>query len=122
VAWQQKVGQERRQYVRVRPTADYEVRAELRAGEITEGMLVVDLSVGGVKLLLSPAIEAVPIGGEVRIRLRAPRDPPCEVRAALRYRSAALGTCGLQFVEPSEAVLRLLRHAVGDLLERGSLA
>ncbi len=122
MAWQQKAGQERRQYVRVRPTADYEVRAELHTGEITEGMLLVDLSVGGVKLLLSSTIESLPVGGEVMIRLQAPRDPPCEIRAALRYRSVALGTCGLQFIEPNEAALRLLRHAVGDLLERGSLA
>lgn len=122
MAWQQRVGQERRQYVRVRPTADYEIRVEVRTGEIREGMLLVDLSVGGVKLLLSSTIESVPIGGEVELRLQAPRDPPCEIRAALRYRSVALGTCGLQFLEPSEAALRLLRHAVGDLLERGSLA
>lgn len=102
--------------------ADYEISADVLAGEITDSMLVVDLSVGGMKLLLSPTIEAIPIGGQVLMRLRAPRDPACEVRAELRYRSAVLGTCGLRFVEPSDAAQRLLRRVVGDLLERGSLA
>jgi c-di-GMP-binding flagellar brake protein YcgR len=122
VTGQHKVGQERRQHVRVRPTADYEIRAEVLAGEITDSMLVVDLSMGGIKLILSPTIEAVPVGDELRLRLKGPRDPMCELRAQLRYRSVMLGTCGLQFVDLDEAALRMLRHAVGDLLERGSLA
>lgn len=106
----------------MRPTADYEIRAEVLAGEITDSMLVVDLSVGGIKLLLSPTIEAVPVGGVVVLRLKTPGSPACELEAELRYRSAMLGTCGLQFIDPSEAAQRALQHAVGELLERGSLA
>src|SRR5512145_2802699 len=49
-------GPERRQHVRVRPLAEYEVRADLLAGPISERLQVVDVSVGGLKLLLTPGL------------------------------------------------------------------
>ena len=122
VSERQHQGPERRQHVRVRPTADYEVIAHLLAGPIAERLEVVDLSVGGFKLLATPGLDGYSPGDILRFRLETPRNPAVEVDGELRYLSRAYGVCGIQFREPSEQAQRAVRVAVADLMERGSLA
>ena len=119
---QEHQGPERRQHVRVRPTAEYEVRANLLAGPISERLEVVDLSVGGAKLLLNAGLEGYSAGSVLRLRVETPRSEPVELDAELRYLSKAYGICGLRFKNSSEEARRAIRVAVADLMERGSLA
>ena len=108
--------------MRVRPTAEYEVRANLLAGPISERLEVVDLSIGGVKLLVTAGLDGYSSGAIVRLKFETPRSEPVELDAELRYLSQAYGICGLQFRDPSEEARRAIRMAVADLMERGSLA
>ena len=98
------------------------MRANLLAGPISERLEVVDLSVGGVKLLLTAGLDGYAAGAVLHLRFETPRSEPVELDAELRYRSQAYGICGLQFKDPSEEAQRAIRMAVADLMERGSLA
>ena len=106
----------------MRPTAEYEVRANLLAGPISERLEVVDLSVGGVKLLVTAGLDGYGSGAILHLRFETPRSEPVELDAELRYLSQAYGICGLQFRDPSEEAQRAIQMAVADLMERGSLA
>jgi c-di-GMP-binding flagellar brake protein YcgR len=112
--------QDRRRHVRVRPAADYDVGIELCDGAVFSRLQVVDLSLGGVGLLIEPPIDTYEAGVRFELRVSTPEAKPVRVMATVRHR--ARGVCGAEFQELNEAASSALRRAVGELLERGNVA
>ena len=108
--------------MRVRPTVDYPVRVELMRGIVVEPLDIVDMSVGGMGLLAGRALERQGVGSTIKLRLTTPDAEPLEVTAVVRHISIGSRVCGVEFSEPGDPALTALHKAVGDLLQRGSLA
>ena len=108
--------------MRVRPTVDYPVRVELVRGIVVEPLDIVDLSVGGLGLLVGRTLERQGVGSIMKLRVSTPGAEPFEVEAVVRHISVGFRLCGVEFCEPSDLALAALRTAVGELLQRGSLA
>jgi hypothetical protein len=111
---------DRRRHVRVRPTADYDVRVEVVEGALFLRVQVVDVSLGGLGILLEPLVDAYQLGAAVELRLGMPGAEPLRVKAIVRHR--ARGVCGMEFQELGEPALAALRRVVAELLERGNQA
>lgn len=118
----QKQGQvwERRRHVRVRPAADYDVIAEVCDGAVFTRVQIVDLSLGGVGLLMEAPVDEFEIGQAFELRVNTPEADSVRVRVVVRHQ--ARGVCGAQFQEPDEAASSALERAVSELLERGHQA
>jgi hypothetical protein len=111
---------DRRRHVRVRPAADYDVRVEVVEGALFLRVQVVDVSLGGLGILIEPPVDAYQLGGALELRLTTPEAEPLRVKAIVRHR--ARGVCGVEFQELSEPALAALRRGVAELLERGNHA
>ncbi len=111
---------ERRRDVRVRPAADYEVKAELQAGDVTSPLQVLDISLGGLGVLVSHALGGQGVGEEVTVRMSVRGAEPFLVRASIRHVGPpGFGVCGLQFQDLTELAKTAIRRCVSELLERG---
>jgi hypothetical protein len=111
---------DRRRHVRVRPAADYDVRVELVEGAVFSRVEVVDLSLGGVGVLIEPPVDTYQLGAALELRVGTPEAQPVRVQAIVRHR--ARGVCGMEFQHLDEAALAALRRVVAELLERGNQA
>jgi c-di-GMP-binding flagellar brake protein YcgR len=111
---------DRRRHVRVRPAADYDVRVELVEGAVFSRVDVVDLSLGGVGVLIEPPVDTYQLGAALELRVGTPEAQPVRVQAIVRHR--ARGVCGMEFQNLDEAALAALRRVVAELLERGNQA
>lgn len=112
--------QERRQHVRVRPTADYTIRIEVGDGLVKVQLLVVDAAVGGVGLELAEQIADLPVGSEIRLGVTLPGVPRFETTGTIRYTQGRVGgRCGVHLDKLTEAQQSALSKAVSELLERG---
>lgn len=111
---------DRRRHVRVRPAADYDVGVELIEGAVYSRVQVVDLSLGGVGILIEPPVDGYALGSSLELRIATPEAEPVRVSAVVRHR--ARGVCGAEFQGLSEEALAALRRAVAELLERGNQA
>jgi hypothetical protein len=112
--------EDRRRHVRVRPAGDYDVRVEIVEGAVFSKVQVVDLSLGGVGILIEPPVDGYALHSALELRISTPEAEPVRVSALVRHR--ARGVCGAEFQGLSEAALAALRRAVSELLERGNLA
>jgi hypothetical protein len=104
----------------VRPAVDYDVRVELVEGAVFSRIEVVDLSLGGLGILIEPTIDACQLGASLDLRVGTPEAEPVRVKAVVRHR--ARGVCGVEFQNLDERAVSALRRAVSELLERGSQA
>lgn len=104
----------------MRPAADYDVRVELVEGAVFSRVEVVDMSLGGLGILIDPTIDNCQPGATLDLRVGTPEAEPVRVKAVVRHR--ARGVCGMEFQNLDEAALSALRRAVGELLERGNQA
>jgi c-di-GMP-binding flagellar brake protein YcgR len=111
---------DRRRHVRVRPAADYDVSVELIEGAVFSRVQVVDLSLGGVGILIEPPVDQYELGASLQLRIGTPEAEPVRAVAVVRHR--ARGVCGAEFQRLDEAALAALHRAVGELLERGNQA
>lgn len=112
---------ERRQHVRVRPTADYEVRVELVDGVIATPLQVVDISVGGLGLLVDGIVSKFGVGRELTLRIASPRAAAVSVKAIVRHVSPIVSVCGVELVSLGEDARHAIERTVSELLERGAL-
>jgi hypothetical protein len=116
--------QERRRHVRIRPLADYLLRATLEdPSGPARPLEVIDVSISG--LAVSPVVEGAPSGAltkgsELALRLVFPQRQEHAVRAVVRWTGE--GVVGLELLEPSEPLRRALGRYIGELLERGALS
>jgi hypothetical protein len=111
---------DRRKHVRVRPAGDYDVSVEIVDGAVFSRVQVVDLSLGGVGILIEPPVDRYGLNEALELRISTPEAEPVRVSALVRHR--ARGICGAEFQGLSEKALAALRRAVAELLERGNLA
>jgi hypothetical protein len=111
---------DRRRHVRVRPAADYDVGVEVVDGAVFSRIQVVDLSLGGVGMLIEPPVDRYQVNAVLELRISTPEAEPVRVSAIVRHR--ARGVCGAEFQGLSEAATAALHRAVPELLERGNLA
>ena len=112
--------QERRLHVRVRPAADYDVVVEVCEGAVFTRCQVVDLSLGGVGLLLEAPVDQFAVGSTFELRLTTPES--AQFRASVTVKHRVRGVCGTCFSELSEQASAGQRRAVSELLERGNQA
>jgi hypothetical protein len=104
----------------VRPAADYDVRVELVEGAVFSRVEVVDVSLGGLGILIEPTLDNCQPGAALDLRVGTPDAEPVRVKAVVRHR--ARGVCGMEFQNLDEAAVSALRRAVAELLERGNQA
>lgn len=79
---------------------------------------VVDLSLGGVGILIEPPVDGYELGASLDLRIATPEAEPVRATAVVRHR--ARGVCGAEFQRLSEVALAALHRAVAELLERGN--
>ncbi len=115
-----KANWDRRRHVRVRLAADYDVCVEIVEGAVFSRVQVVDLSLGGVGILIEPPVDGYELGAALELRVATPEAEPVRVSAVVRHR--ARGVCGAEFQRLGEPAVAALRRAVGELLERGNQA
>jgi hypothetical protein len=111
---------DRRKHVRVRLAADYDVGVEIVEGAVFSRVQVVDLSLGGLGILIEPPVDSYELDALLELRVSTPEAEPVRVSALVRHR--ARGVCGAEFQKLSEPALAALHRAVAELLERGNLA
>lgn len=111
---------DRRRHVRVRPAADYDVRVELCEGAVFTRCQVVDLSLGGIGLLIEPPVDTYGPSTSFELRVTTPEAEPVRMNVLVKH--CARGVCGAEFVNPEEATMAALSRAVSELLERGHQA
>lgn len=116
----EETGWDRRRHVRVRPAADYDVRVELVEGAVFSRVEVVDVSLGGLGILIEPPIDAYQPGAPLDLRVGTPEAGSVRLKAVVRHR--ARGVCGMEFQNLDEAALAALHRVVAELLERGNQA
>jgi hypothetical protein len=115
--------QERRQNVRVRPAADYDVRIDYEDGLVKVQLSVMDVAVGGVGLVVDELFAELKAGAQIRLGVTLPNFPPFETSASLRYsQGKAGGRCGIHFANLTEDQQAALSRTVSELLERGHSA
>jgi c-di-GMP-binding flagellar brake protein YcgR len=111
---------ERRRDVRVRPAADYEVKVELLLDDLETSLQVVDISVGGMSVLVSRALAESRVGDDITLSLSVRGGDPFQVKANVRHIGPpGFGVCGVQFQDLGDAARAAIRRCVSDLLERG---
>jgi hypothetical protein len=111
---------DRRRHVRVRPAADYDVVVEVVDGAVFSRVEVVDMSLGGLGILIEPPVDVYELGAKLDLRIGTPEAEPVRVAALVRHR--ARGVCGVEFHNLGEPAGAVLRRAIAELLERGSQA
>jgi hypothetical protein len=112
--------QERRQNVRVRPAADYDVRIDYEDGLVKVHLSVMDVAVGGVALVVDELFAELATGSPIRLGVTLPGLPRFETTASLRYsQRRAGGRCGVHFSQLTADQQAAMSRAVSELLERG---
>jgi c-di-GMP-binding flagellar brake protein YcgR len=110
---------ERRRYIRVRPSSDYDLRVELVDDGITYLLQVVDVAIGGIGLLLDGPVLRRTVGERISLVIQLPRGQRFEVKADIQHMSQGRGVCGINFVDIDETGATALGRYVSELLVRG---
>ena len=115
--------QERRQNVRVRPVADYDIAIDFGEGIVREKLAVLDAAVGGVGLQLVESLAGLPAESNVRLGVTLPNVPRFVTTGIIRYTQGKVGgRCGVHFANLTSEQQQALSRAVSELLERGNSA
>lgn len=115
--------QERRQAVRVRPTADYNIGIDHGGGVVKVQVSVLDVAVGGVGLVVDEQLVDLEAGSEIAFGVTLPGQTRFETMGNIRYTQGRVGgRCGVHFYDLTEEQQSALSRAVSELLERGSSA
>ena len=112
---------ERRLHVRVRPAVDYELQISLVEGAIRTPLLVVDISLGGVGLLLDEMTEKLNVKDTLKLHISPPVGSAFECEASVRHISRATSVVGIRLNLNKEHSTALDR-VVSELLTRGNMA
>jgi c-di-GMP-binding flagellar brake protein YcgR len=114
---------ERRQNVRVRPAADYDIRVDYVDGLVSVRLQVLDLALGGMGLVVDELFAEHAAGESLELRITFPQMAPFTTRAEIRHTSGkAGGVCGIRLGQLTDEQAQALRRAVGELQERGHSA
>lgn len=102
----------------MKPIPDCPARAIL-VGEHAEPLTISDLSVGGMALVTTGALNAAQISQRLVLRLSLDRYGEHVLTAEVRYVVGG-GLTGVQFVDLSSEATKAVRRYVAELLERGA--
>ncbi len=109
---------DRRRDVRVRPSHELPAHGALAgSGIVHESLSIIDISVGGMALVLEPTFAELPVGGTMRVQLSLGEFGDFPVDVEIRWKAKA--TAGVQFVAPDPKVSGAIGKYVAELLERG---
>lgn len=115
--------QERRQNVRVRPAADYDIGIELEDGLVKVRLLVLDAAVGGVGLVVDKLFADKQVDSTIQLGVILPGFPRFVTTASIRYtQEREGGRSGVHFSDLNEEQQTALSRAISELLERGHSA
>jgi hypothetical protein len=115
--------QERRQNVRVRPAADYDIGIDLEDGLVKVRLSVLDAAVGGVGLVVDALFADKKANATVQLGVSLPGVPRFLTPGNIRYtQGRAGGRCGVHFPELTAEQQTALSKAISELLERGHSA
>jgi hypothetical protein len=117
----QHPSKERRLHVRVRPAPDYELKIAQVDGAIRTQLLVVDISLGGVGLLLDEITEKHKVGDTLTLHLSPPVGKAFQCQASVRHLSKQTSVVGIR-LELSKEDSTTLDRVVSELLTRGNMA
>jgi hypothetical protein len=113
-------GSERRRHVRVRPAPDFDVSMAFSDdGIVWIALQTVDISLGGVGVLTTDDLSGKRSGDPLSLRAHL-GDRDLTLRGTIRHVGASV--CGIEFDTLDGEQAALLRAAVAELMERGSLA
>ena len=70
---------DRRKHVRVRLAADYDVGVEIVEGAVFSRVQVVDLSLGGLGILIEPPVDSYDLEALLELRVSTPEAEPVRV-------------------------------------------
>lgn len=117
----QTPSKERRLHVRVRPATDYELKIALVEGAIRTQLPVVDISLGGVGLLLDEMTEKHKVGDVISLHISPPVGKAFQCQASVRHLSKRTSVVGIR-LELSKEDSSTLDRVVSELLTRGNMA
>ena len=117
--WSHMDPSERRRHVRMKPIPELPATAVLQgSGLVHESLEVVDVSVGGLALATSGALENAAMGDAVTLRLGLSRYGEHTIPVTIRWK--ARGLTGVEFGALEPAATTAIRRFVAELLERGA--
>ncbi len=115
--------QERRQNVRVRPAADYDIKIEYEEGLVKVRLSIIDLAVGGIGVLVDELFSGVAPGTPLRLSVTIPDFETFDTDATLRHSTGRPGgRCGFHFAALTPEQQKAWSRSVSELLERGQSA
>lgn len=111
---------ERRQNLRVRPAADYDIRVDYVDGPVTVRVQVTDVAIGGMGLVVDELFASKGVGSDLPIFVSLPGYPRFETVGVLRHTTGRPGgPCGVQLSRLTDEQAQALQRAVAELQERG---
>ena len=114
---------ERRQNVRVRPAADYDIQVEYVDGLVAVRLQVMDVAIGGMGLVVDQLFQGSAPGTVLPLRITFPDFPQFLTQAEIRHCALeAGGKCGIRLAALTPDQTTALRAAVAELQERGHSA
>jgi hypothetical protein len=114
---------ERRQNVRVRPAADYDIQVEYVDGLVSVRLAVMDVAIGGMGLVVDELFLGSKPGTLLPLKITFPGFPQFETKGEIRHCSAEPGgKCGIRLGALTAEQTTVLRAAVAELQERGHSA
>jgi hypothetical protein len=106
----------------VRPAVDYELRISLVDGVMRMPLLVVDISLGGLGLLLDEMTEKLNVKDALKLHISPPVGSAFECEASVRHISKATSVVGIRLQNLSKEHGTTLDRVVSELLTRGNMA
>jgi len=115
----ERVGQERRRHVRVRPAADYDLKVECLEANGAP-LMVVDVSLSGFGFLLDTVSAEWKAGQKLNVMIELPSGPPVAAELTIRHTAGIPnGAAGGELTTLNDATRSNLRRYVGVLFGRG---
>jgi hypothetical protein len=106
----------------VRPAPDYELQVAKVDGAIRTPLLVVDISLGGVGLLLDDVTDKLKVGDVVALHISPPVGNAFACEASVRHLSKVSAVVGIHLLNLSKDDSNTLERVVSELLTRGNMA
>ena len=115
---------ERRRSVRLRPLLEFPIGVSIvREAGSEQSVEVADVSVGGLAIFASAALDHLAVESRHTLRIKLPGKAPIDAVAEVRHRRGDLtGSIGMMLVDPPSSTTSALGRYVAELLERGALS
>ena len=90
-------------------------------GMISQSLQVMDVSLGGLALIVDDALMTRNVGDVMPIHWKTTGGGAVELPAVIRHKAATEGgICGVEFEDLSDSALNVLERYVTEMFERGN--